>query len=206
MGIDIRDGQQLECITCALCIDACDDVMWRLNRPRGLIDYLALSDQSREIAGGAPRPVWRHVLRPRTMVYTALWALIGIGLVYALFVRSEVEFTVAPVRNPVFVTLADGSLRNIYEFRLRNKTGMPVTFQLGVDSTVDDMQMLVNGVAGTTVTVAADSISVRRVYLDVPASSEATKQHVSQVIFWIDSNTDDDRHYVQSVFNGRERR
>jgi len=206
MGIDIRDGQQLECITCALCIDACDDVMRRLNRPRGLIDYLALSDQSREIAGGAPRPVWRHVLRPRTMVYTALWALIGIGLVYALFVRSEVEFTVAPVRNPVFVTLADGSLRNIYEFRLRNKTGMPVTFQLGVDSTVDDMQMLVNGVAGTTVTVAADSISVRRVYLDVPASSEATKQHVSQVIFWIDSNTDDDRHYVQSVFNGRERR
>jgi len=113
---------------------------------------------------------------------------------------------VAPVRNPVFVTLSDGSLRNIYEFRLRNKTSEQVSFRLGVDSAFEDMQMLLNGEAGTSVTVAADSTSVRRVYLDVPASSAAAQQHVSQVVFWIDSNTDDDRHYVQSVFNGRERR
>ena len=54
MGIDIRDGQQMECITCALCIDACDDVMGKLGKPRGLIDYLALADEPYERAGGAP--------------------------------------------------------------------------------------------------------------------------------------------------------
>ena len=46
MGIDIRNGQQLECITCALCIDACDDVMAKIGKPRGLIDYIALTDET----------------------------------------------------------------------------------------------------------------------------------------------------------------
>jgi cytochrome c oxidase accessory protein FixG len=55
VGIDIRDGQQLECITCALCIDACDDIMAKVGKPRGLIDYIALTDETRERAGKAPR-------------------------------------------------------------------------------------------------------------------------------------------------------
>jgi polyferredoxin len=57
MGIDIRDGQQMECITCALCIDACDDVMERIGKPRGLIDYLALTDETAERAGKEPKPL-----------------------------------------------------------------------------------------------------------------------------------------------------
>ena len=52
-GIDIRDGQQLACITCALCIDACDDVMDKVGKPRGLIGYVTLADGERERAGGA---------------------------------------------------------------------------------------------------------------------------------------------------------
>jgi cytochrome c oxidase accessory protein FixG len=51
VGIDIRDGQQLECITCALCIDACDDIMAKIGKPRGLIDYIALTDETREREG-----------------------------------------------------------------------------------------------------------------------------------------------------------
>ncbi|NHX28075.1 cytochrome c oxidase accessory protein CcoG, partial [Escherichia coli] len=43
VGIDIREGQQLACITCALCIDACDDVMDKIGKPRGLIDYMAFT-------------------------------------------------------------------------------------------------------------------------------------------------------------------
>jgi polyferredoxin len=54
MGIDIRDGQQMACITCGLCIDACDEVMDRIGKPRGLIGYLALSDEVRERAGKPP--------------------------------------------------------------------------------------------------------------------------------------------------------
>ncbi|TIW79879.1 MAG: cytochrome c oxidase accessory protein CcoG, partial [Mesorhizobium sp.] len=50
MGIDIRDGQQLECITCALCIDACDSVMDKLGRERGLISYATLADYNANMA------------------------------------------------------------------------------------------------------------------------------------------------------------
>ena len=73
-GVDIREGQQLGCITCALCIDACDDVMARIGKPRGLIDYVTLADEERERAGEPPVGVWRQVLRPRVLVYTGLWA------------------------------------------------------------------------------------------------------------------------------------
>lgn len=38
-GIDIRRGVQLECIACTQCIDACDDIMRKLNKPEGLIKY-----------------------------------------------------------------------------------------------------------------------------------------------------------------------
>jgi polyferredoxin len=53
VGIDIRDGQQLECITCALCIDACDDIMDKVGKPRGLIDYIALTDERASARAGA---------------------------------------------------------------------------------------------------------------------------------------------------------
>ena len=68
VGIDIRDGQQLECITCALCIDACDDIMAKIGKPRGLIDYMALTDEVSERAGGEPKPIIKHILRPRTIL------------------------------------------------------------------------------------------------------------------------------------------
>src|SRR5690606_41521595 len=74
MGIDIRDGQQLACITCALCIDACDDVMGRIGKPRGLLDYVTPADGERERAGAAPALVWKSIVRPRTVLSFLLWA------------------------------------------------------------------------------------------------------------------------------------
>ena len=206
MGIDIRDGQQMECITCALCIDACDDVMQRLGKPRGLIDYLALSDEEREKKGGKPRSVWAHIFRLRTMIYTTIWLLIGVGLIYALFIRAEVEFSVAPIRNPLNVTLSDGSLRNIYEIRLRNKTADPVRFHLGAESSSMDMILSISGMPDNSIIVAPDSTLNARVYLDVEPDSPAIETHSTHVTFWIDSDSGDNRHHVASVFNGREAR
>ena len=70
-----------------LCIDACDDVMDKISKPRGLIDYLALADEPEERPGKPPKPIWKHVLRPRTILYTVLWSLIGFGLVFAIHPR-----------------------------------------------------------------------------------------------------------------------
>ncbi len=201
MGIDIRDGQQLECITCALCIDACDDIMDKIGKPRGLIDYLTLSDQVREEAGGAPRPIWQHILRLRTMIYTAIWAAIGVGLVVALFIRPEIDLTVAPERNPIFVTLSDGSIRNAYEVRLRNKHGDEREFRLSITSQ-DPLRIGLQGTPTLRVMVPADSSFNQRVYITARSDLEAASQSQSDVRIWVEDMTNGDRAHADTVFHG----
>jgi len=202
MGIDIRDGQQLACITCALCIDACDDVMDKIGKPRGLIDYLALSDETRERAGHAPRPIWRHVFRLRTMIYTALWSAVGIALVVALFVRQDIELTVAPVRNPTFVTLSDGTIRNTYEVRLRNKNSVDSVFNITVRGDVSYYVEL-EGSAYQSIDVPADSTYLQRVYVLAPKGSAPATNEVTDLRIWVEDLSSGERAYKDTVFNGK---
>src|SRR3546814_2196200 len=71
-GIDIRDGLQLECIGCGLCIDACDEVMGKVGRPLRLIDFVSDVNVARR-AGG--QPTIRKLVRARTVIYAALLGL-----------------------------------------------------------------------------------------------------------------------------------
>ncbi|MDO6728792.1 cytochrome c oxidase accessory protein CcoG [Marinovum sp. 2_MG-2023] len=205
MGIDIRDGQQMECITCALCIDACDDVMGKIGKPRGLIDYLALSDEAAERAGDPPKPIWRHVLRPRTLIYTTLWSAIGVGLIYALFIRTDIELTVSPVRNPVYVVQSDGAIRNIYDVRLRNKSGDDRDFRLSLTSD-DILRITLEGQENTySVNVAADSTHLQRVYVTARPQDPAATRAVTDFRFWVEATDGDTttRASQATVFNGR---
>ena len=100
MGIDIRNGQQLACITCALCIDACDDVMDKIGKPRGLIDYIALTDETARTRGrAAAEHLEAHPPPAHDPLHGALVAR-GIGLTAALFLRQEIGLTVAPGAEP----------------------------------------------------------------------------------------------------------
>ena len=201
-GIDIRDGQQMECITCALCIDACDDVMDRIGKPRGLIDYLALSDQEEESQGKPAKPVWAHVLRWRTVIYTILWAGIGVGLVFAMFIRADLEMSVSPVRNPTFVMLSDGTVRNIYDIRLLNKLGEDRVFTLSLVSDAA-LQITVEGTDGNTVTVPANETMLQRVYVSAPPGSVAATADRSDLRFWVEDSDTGERAFNDSIFNGR---
>ncbi len=200
-GIDIRDGQQMECITCALCIDACNDVMDRIGKPPNLIGYLALKDEVAERAGKPPVPVWRHVFRPRTLLYTALWSAVGVGLVAALFLRAPIGVNVSPVRNPEYVTLADGRIRNIYEVRLQNKHGEERTFHLSVGSD-EVLRIGLEGTRELTVKVPPDGTATQRVYLSAEAGSPAAAADRTDVRFWIEDLGSADRVHADSVFNG----
>ncbi len=202
MGIDIRDGQQLECITCALCIDACDEIMDRVGKPRGLIGYMALKDEAAERAGGHPKNIWKHIFRPRTLLYSALWSLVGVGLVVALFIRSPIDLNVTPVRNPTFVTLADGSIRNTYEVRLRNKHGEDRPFQISLTSEAD-LQIALEGTEKMVVTVPADQTQTERVYVTAPAGSPAATEDRTAIRLWVEDLESNDRVSVDTVFNGK---
>jgi len=203
MGIDIRDGQQLACITCALCIDACDDVMERIGKPRGLIDYMALSDESRERAGQPPRPIRKHVFRPRTMLYFTLWSAIGVALVAALFLRSNLGLDVSPVRNPQYVTLADGTIRNIYEVRLRNMTGAARQFRVTAEP-ARQFDVAVEGGEAQTVGVPADETGEFRVYISAPPGSGPATAGRSELTLWVEDEVGQARVSETTVFNGRE--
>ena len=204
MGIDIRDGQQMACITCALCIDACDDVMDKTGKPRGLIDYMALTDEVAERAGRAPRKIWKHVFRPRTMLYTVLWAAVGIGLVVALFIRPDIDMTVAPVRNPTFITLSDGTIRNVYDVRLRNKNGEAHDFRL---SAAGDPALVVSveGSEDATVTVAPDATHLARVYVTAAPGTAPAGADRTEFVMWVEDTGTGERSSEETVFNGRGR-
>lgn len=203
MGIDIRDGQQLACITCGLCIDACNDVMGKVGKEPNLIGYLALTDELREKAGETPRSVWSHVFRPRTILYTVLWAGVGIGLVVALFLRSPIDINVTPVRNPTYVTLSDGSIRNTYDLRLRNKGGSDARFSIAVTSDAF-VTLTLEGNEGLTVMVPANETQTQRVYLTAPAGSRAAVEDRSNVRLWVEEQGTTNRVHHDTIFNGKD--
>ena len=201
-GIDIRDGQQLECITCALCIDACDDIMAKVGKPRGLIDYMALTDEANERAGKPKVSVWKHIFRLRTIIYIVLWAGIGVGLTVLLFVRADIDMTVAPVRNPQFVTLSDGSIRNTYDVRIRNMSHDDSDFAISLVSDAP-LEVTLEGQPGQSVNVALNSTHLQRVYVTAPAGSAAATAERTDFRLWVEDEATTHRAFRDTTFFGR---
>jgi cytochrome c oxidase accessory protein FixG len=123
-GIDIRNGTQMECVHCTACIDACDTIMDRIGRPRGLIRYASLN--------GIERGESRLRFTPRLAVYTAL--LLGLVALecFLLFSRSDVQATLLRAPGSLFQTMPNGQISNLYLLKLINKTthDVPVRLQL----------------------------------------------------------------------------
>jgi cytochrome c oxidase accessory protein FixG len=129
-GVDIRNGAQLGCIMCGLCIDACDTVMSKIGRPTGLIGYDNEVNIKRRREG--KREIYRLV-RPRTAIYAGVIVVVGAVMLYSLLTRSVLDISVLHDRNPLFVTLADGSVRNGYTVHVLNKLADLRTITLEVD-------------------------------------------------------------------------
>ena len=198
MGIDIRDGQQLECITCALCIDACDTVMDKIGKPRGLISYATLADYDANMAlatdAGAHAinpakvysaqnqfsPAIQHLtaskfLRPRTLFYFMVWSLIGLSLVITLTMRQRIGINVLQDRNPQYVMLSDGSIRNGFTVKLLNMIPEPRKFRLSVeglqDATIAVQDELRDKDGHFDIPVEPDRLKTLRVFVTIPHGS-----------------------------------
>lgn len=195
MGIDIRNGLQYECIACGLCIDACNTVMDKLHEPRGLIRY----DTTNNIAARAEgRPETPHILRPRTFWYIGILSTVCAVMLFALLQRTPLELHVLHDRNPVFVTLSNGSIRNGYQIKILNKTHEDRTYRLALEG-LQNAQIRVDGV-GTLKTsslpVFADSVGQFRVFVTAPKQIDF--RHT--VIFTITDNQNDERDKIASLF------
>lgn len=129
-GVDIRDGLQLGCIQCALCIDACDAVMDKVGKERGLIAWDTDINTERRQEG--KEPLYRPI-RPRTLIYVGIIGLVSAIMLFTLVTRSFTHLSVLHDRNPLYVELSDGGLRNGYTIRLINKRPYDRTFILSAE-------------------------------------------------------------------------
>jgi len=122
-GIDIRNGTQLECVNCTACIDACDEVMVKTGKPKGLIRI----DSFNAIKNGT-----RRMLNPRTIGYvTVLTILIGL-LGYFIFTRAEIETTILKAPGTLYSTTEDGQITNVYNMEFVNKTFRDITLEVRI--------------------------------------------------------------------------
>jgi cytochrome c oxidase accessory protein FixG len=157
-GIDIRQGLQYECIACAACIDACDEVMDKVGYPRGLIRY----DTQHGLEGKRKR-----VLRPRTIVYASLLALLVTGFGVTLSGRNVVGVDVIRDRNALFRERSDGRIENVYNLKILNKDREAHEFRI-LGTGLDGLEV---DYAGPTVWVGPGAVQSVPVRIRVPRSS-----------------------------------
>lgn len=187
MGIDIRNGLQYQCISCGLCVDACNNVMEKVGLPKGLIRY----DTENNQLARQTDPSFRdrlHFIRPRSLYYATIITLVGGFMAYAIFTRSPLELNVIHNRNPLFVTLSDGSIRNSYTIKVLNKTHEDRHYQLRVGG-LDEMQLKLQGAGeldADDLRVLADSVGQFRLLIDAPSSGEE-RRHITFTIRDIDN-------------------
>jgi cytochrome c oxidase accessory protein FixG len=180
MGIDIRNGSQLECINCGLCVDACDEVMVRVGRPKSLISYdtdwaVAAHEQGR-------KPTY-HLIRSRTIYYGAALALVTGLMLWGLATRAPVVLEVLRDRNPTFVRLASGAIRDGYTLKIDNRSFEPRVYQVGVNGLGAISLKSPGAAANGPLTVSVRPNEVRALRLFVIAPPEADEVQSRPVTF-----------------------
>ena len=121
-GVDIRNGSQLGCIQCGLCIDACDAVMAKVHRPTRLITYDTDENMQRRQRGEAP--VYRLV-RSRTILYVVVMAIVGSLMLYQLTTRSNLASACCTCARRCTRPAGQNAVRNGYTLRFSNKWSEP---------------------------------------------------------------------------------
>ncbi len=116
-GIDIRKGLQYECIGCAACIDGCDQVMERAGFPKGLIRYASENALAQHLDA---RALWRRMLRPRTLIYTALLLAIIAATAASLYLRNPLKVDIIRDRGALAREAAPGVIENVYRLQIMN--------------------------------------------------------------------------------------
>ena len=168
-GIDIRNGPQLECIGCALCIDACDEVMGKVDRPPRLIDFVSLVNVERRAQG---LPTVLRLLRTRTVLYGSLLVVVAAVMLVALAMRSTLDLSVQQDRNPLYVTLSDGDIRNGYVVKVANKTRAPMALRLSAEGLHGALLFLAGSTereAVLAVDVMPDTVREYHVFVKAPS-------------------------------------
>jgi len=182
-GIDIRNGLQYECIGCAACIDGCDQIMDKMGYPRGLIRYTT----ENVVKGQYPDSgILRHILRPRTLIYSVLMGVIGSVFLYSLATRVPLRVDVVRDRVALSKETNEGLIENVYRLQLINKDNQPHRYTISAHG-IEGLQLI------TSVRdIAAGPLQTIDIPVSLVADPVVLKSRSIEVSFTIQS-TDDPR-------------
>lgn len=156
-GIDIRNGTQMECVHCTACIDACDAVMTKIGRPRGLIRYASLNGIERGE---------RLKVTPRLLAYTTIiLALIALET-FLVFTRSDVQTTFLRAPGALFQQMPDGHFSNLYTIRIVNKTAREMPVELKLENPGGELFLM----TGSPIVVAPRKLAESSVLIELDRS------------------------------------
>jgi cytochrome c oxidase accessory protein FixG len=168
-GIDIRNGTQLECVNCTACIDACDEVMVKIGKPKGLIRFASFNSIKDGIL---------HLINARVIGYSlvlvALLSLLG----FALLTRTDVETTVFKISGTLYQRTNEGNITNLYNVEFVNKTFSELSLQVKVESPTSAS---INRVDGNSIIVPAEGMLKSICFITIPAN-EITSARTEVVV------------------------
>jgi cytochrome c oxidase accessory protein FixG len=175
-GIDIRDGLQYECIACAACIDVCDEVMDKMDYPKGLISYTTLNT----LEGKKP-----HILRPRIVIYIILLIALTSGIFYSMLTRAPLSLDIIRDRNTLFRETNEGLIENVYKIQIINKDTQAHYYQLRA-SGIDGLQVKMD-----IQDIYIDSGQNSEIVVRLQADPENLKNRSSDVTFMLNTKKGD---------------
>jgi cytochrome c oxidase accessory protein FixG len=197
-NIDIRNGLQMECIACGLCIDACDSVMEKIGLPKGLIRY----DTSKHLASPTKQNKFKF-LQKRTIYYFSIILTTSCFMMYNLTHKTKLETSIIPDRNPLFVRLSDGSIRNGYTIKIINKTYKDKVFDIKILSPafanikIQSYQESLENI----VMVRQNEAKSFKVYVSIKNNSlQNLSEKETMIQFLITDKTTDARSKINAVF------
>ena len=167
VGIDIRNGLQYECIGCAACIDGCDQVMDKLNYPRGLIRY----STENALAGKHPeektafRKVAARVTRPRVAIYSAILCGLVALFTTSLYLRVPLKVNVLRDRATLVRETGDGRIENVYRLQIMNTAERPRSFSIEA-SGLANLEVALDGAQPIEVAPASSRVVPVRLRVD----------------------------------------
>jgi len=178
--------------------------MERIGRPKKLIGYSTVADELIAGNGGAPEPPLKRLFRPRTIAYFLIWGAIGLGLLFTLGSRTRLDLSIRQERNPIWVQLSDGMVRNAYTINVRNMEARPRNITLSIEGLPGaqiwtDAQSRNAASQSLPIEIGPDQARKTRVYVAAP---ERTRRDLTFAIRANDIQGGSDRE--NTVFEGPE--
>jgi len=171
-GIDIRNGTQLECVNCTSCIDACDSIMEKVNRPKGLIRYASLKGIKEKV---------KFKVTPRIILYSILLVILLSIFSLLLISREDVKVTVLRSPGKIYQEMPDNKISNLYHLKLVNNTFKDIPVEVKLSNPDAEFKLIGND-------ISLQSLNVREAEFMILFDKDKIKSTIVQLNVQIIAN------------------